>query len=197
MQRLRRRLASWALAVLFCQSAAVFAAPWSSCCPARHAAAADAEPRLLPGRVASPRAVPASRAHRRRRAALQCDAPHGVQLLISFLGPLPAPAISSITLASGDLVATRDAAPSLHSAVPALAASSTPSSVSRAARASSSGLERRRSVKDGSPFTRGVCRAECVGVVRRAGARAGNRQYIDASADASSIRRGASSPARR
>jgi hypothetical protein len=121
MQRLRRRLASWALAVLFCQSAAVFAAPWSSCCPARHAASADAEPDCCPAGSHPPGECPrraASNAASKASCRLLCDAPHGVQLLITFLSPLPAPAISSITLASGDLVATRDAAPSLHSTVP-------------------------------------------------------------------------------
>jgi hypothetical protein len=103
MSSLRRRLASCALAMLVCQTASVFAAPLSSCCPARHAAtapAAEAETECCPAGSHAPGQCPR---HKRSNAPstplkvdcrMQCDAPHGVQFLLGVAGLVPPPIVS-------------------------------------------------------------------------------------------------------
>jgi hypothetical protein len=101
MAMLRRRLASYALVLLVCHSALVFAAPLSSCCPSRHHASAiapdNAEPDCCPAGSHAPGQCPR---HARGAATtkvtcrMQCDAPHGVQFLLGAAGLLPPPAAS-------------------------------------------------------------------------------------------------------
>ena len=104
MSNLRRRLASCALALLVCQTASVFAAPLSSCCPARHAAsapAAEAETECCPAGSHPPGQCPRhkssttpSKPAKKMDCRIQCDAPHGVQFLIGVAGLLPPPVVS-------------------------------------------------------------------------------------------------------
>jgi hypothetical protein len=98
MSMIRRRLASCALALVVCQSALVFAAPLSSCCPSRHGApVAEAEKDCCPAGSHPPGQCPLharSKAETRASCRMQCDAPHGVQFLLGAAVLLPAPAAS-------------------------------------------------------------------------------------------------------
>jgi len=97
MVLLRRRLASCALALVLCQIAFVFAAPLSSCCPARDRAgvrAAETEKDCCPAGAHAPGQCPL---HGKSKAPkvdcrMRCDAPHGAQFLIGVAALLPAPA---------------------------------------------------------------------------------------------------------
>jgi hypothetical protein len=92
MLTLRRRLASWALALLFCQAIAVFGAPLSSCCARTQAAAAE-DHDCCPAGSHPPGQCPRHAAAATKTSCrLQCDAPHGVQFLITALGVMPPPA---------------------------------------------------------------------------------------------------------
>jgi hypothetical protein len=96
---LRRRLASCALALVVCQSALVFAAPLSSCCPSRHGAAQVAETGkdCCPAGSHPPGQCPLharTKAETKVSCRMQCDAPHGVEFLLGAAVPLPAPVAS-------------------------------------------------------------------------------------------------------
>jgi hypothetical protein len=119
MLTLRRRLASCALALLFCQTAAVFAAPFSSCCVTRHAG--EAEHDCCPAGSHPPGQCPRHAAEReaaRSACRMQCDAPHGVQLLPGFVGLLPASTVSIIAITPSPFVTAAVSAPALQSPVP-------------------------------------------------------------------------------
>jgi hypothetical protein len=118
MLTLRRRLASCALALIVCQTAAVFAAPLWSCCASRHAASAEAEHDCCPAGSHPPGQCPRHAAERSRDCRLQCDAPHGVQFLIAVVGVLPAPAASAAALVPVQLVVVSPFAPALRPSVP-------------------------------------------------------------------------------
>jgi len=119
MLTLRRRLASCALALLFCQTVAVFAAPLSSCCTTRQAVAAEAaEHDCCPAGSHPPGQCPRHAAEKSRSCRLQCDAPHGVQFLIAALGVVPAPTASTVALIPGQLIAIAPSAPIVHASLP-------------------------------------------------------------------------------
>jgi hypothetical protein len=121
----RRRLATCALALLVCQTAAVFAAPLSSCCATRHAAAAveqSGEKDCCPAGSHPPGKCPRhagdSKAASRGACRMQCDAPHGVQFLIAAVGVMPAPSASAFTLSPGQIVSALALVPTLRASVP-------------------------------------------------------------------------------
>jgi len=108
MRALRRRLASFALALAVCHSALVFAGPLASCCPSRAAAAAAADDECCPAGSHPPGQCPrhagsnaSSRAERSGKTScrLQCDAPHGAQFLLGAVGLLP---VSALSIAAPD-----------------------------------------------------------------------------------------------
>jgi hypothetical protein len=89
--------------MLVCQTASVFAAPLSSCCPARHAAsapAAEAEIECCPAGSHAPGQCPRHKGSNAPSKPLkvdcrmQCDTPHGVQFLLGVAGLLPPPVVS-------------------------------------------------------------------------------------------------------
>jgi hypothetical protein len=121
----RRRLAACALALLVCQTAAVFAAPLWSCCPSRHATAAaeqtdehDCCPAGSHPPGQCPRHAGDSKAASRAACRMQCDAPHGVQFLIAAVGVMPAPQASVSTLSPGQFVSALALVPTLRASVP-------------------------------------------------------------------------------
>src|SRR5689334_2326558 len=121
MLTLRRRLGSWALALLFCQSVAVFAAPLSSCCASAHAtaiAAGDDEDCCPAGSHAPGQCPRHAAAATTRSCRVQCDAPHGVQFLIAALGVLPAPVASTFVLTAGSVVFNAQPATVVRASVP-------------------------------------------------------------------------------
>ena len=91
-----------AFALVVCQNALVFAAPLTSCCPPRAAAAAaPAENKdCCPAGAHAPGQCPLHGRAKTVKTApdapcrMQCDAPHGVQVLLAFAVPLPNPAAS-------------------------------------------------------------------------------------------------------
>ena len=108
LHTLRRRIASCALALLFVQTAGVFAVPMAMCSSDTHAAAAQDE-ECCPAGSHPPGQCPLHARAKTKAATtacrLHCDAPHGVQLLIGAIAVLP---ISSrITIALTDRGAAR------------------------------------------------------------------------------------------
>jgi hypothetical protein len=125
---LRRRLASCALALVVCQSALVFAAPLSSCCPSRDGAKAkaeqaEAEKDCCPAGSHPPGQCPrhaASKAAARISCRMQCDAPHGVEFLLGAVGLLPPLAVSLAAPLASSAPAVSEAAPETRPFVPDL-----------------------------------------------------------------------------
>ena len=118
MLTLRRRLASWALALLFCQAIAVFAAPLSSCCAPTQAAAAE-DHDCCPAGSHPPGQCPRHAAAGRKSACrMQCDAPHGAQFLIAVPGVMPPPAAMSLALTPGPSVAIAQPSSTARASVP-------------------------------------------------------------------------------
>ena len=117
MLTLRRRLASWALALLFCQAVAVFAAPLSSCCAPKQAAAEDQD--CCPAGSHPPGQCPRHAAARSKASCrMQCDAPHGAQFLIAASGVMPTPAALSFVLTTGRSIAIAPASAIARASVP-------------------------------------------------------------------------------
>lgn len=117
MLTLRRRLASWALALLFCQTVAVFAAPLSSCCAPRHAAVEDQD--CCPAGSHPPGQCPRHAAATTKTSCrMQCDAPHGAQFLIAAPGVMPPAAAVSFALSGGRAVAIAEAVSTARASVP-------------------------------------------------------------------------------
>jgi len=119
MLTLRRRLASCALALLFCQTAAVFAAPFSSRCATRHAV--EAERDCCPPGSHPPGQCPRHAAERdaaRSACRMQCDAPHGVQFLPGVFGMLAAPVAAIAPAAPSRFVAPALSAPTAQVSIP-------------------------------------------------------------------------------
>jgi hypothetical protein len=105
MLTLRRRLASWALVLVFCQAMVAFAAPLTSCCPAKPATAADEEHDCCPAGSHPPGQCPRHAATGTKTSCrLQCDAPHGFQFLVTALGVMPAPVVSPVALTPGQFI---------------------------------------------------------------------------------------------
>jgi hypothetical protein len=143
MNLFRRRLASGALALIVLQFALLFAAPVSACCNAG-AFGVTAQARTVendveccppgshpPGQCPLHRRATSSRAaanaarhaeSSRAACRMTCDAPHGPQFLLGFIGMITAPGSTEIDLtadtlhAGAPLVAT--ARPSLPDAPP-------------------------------------------------------------------------------
>jgi hypothetical protein len=123
MVQLRRRLASCALALLFCQTAAVFAAPLASCCAPRVAAAATAEEDkdCCPAGSHPPGQCPrhaAQKSAAKTSCRLQCDSPHGVQFVAGAVGVMPVQVVSTIAFSSDRFVPSLASAPVLVARVP-------------------------------------------------------------------------------
>ncbi len=110
MLKLRRRLASCALALLFCQTAAVFAAPLASGCATR-VAAAEEDKDCCPAGSHPPGQCPrhaGSNAASKASCRLQCDSPHGVPFLAGAVGMMPVPVVSAVTIASDRFICSFD-----------------------------------------------------------------------------------------
>jgi hypothetical protein len=119
MLTLRRRLASWALALLFCQTGAVFAAPFTSCCATPHAV--EAEQDCCPAGSHPPGQCPRHAAEReaaRSACRMRCDAPHGVQFLPGVFGLLAAPVASIAPSAPSAVVAGAIFVPTAKPSIP-------------------------------------------------------------------------------
>jgi hypothetical protein len=126
LHTLRHRIASCALALLFVQTAGVFAVPMAMGCPGdTHAAAAQDEDCCpagshAPGQCPLHARAKTTGADKEEHAScrMRCDAPHGVQLLVGAVAVLP---ISSrITIALTDRGAARVASTTavLRSTIP-------------------------------------------------------------------------------
>lgn len=132
MNVFRRRLASGALALTVLQFALLFAAPVSACCNAGAFRASQTttvqnEVECCPPGSHPPGQCPlhrratsnAARHAESSRAAcrMTCDAPHGPEFLLGFIGVIAAPASTEIALTAGTLHA---GAPLSATARPAL-----------------------------------------------------------------------------
>jgi hypothetical protein len=128
MHGLRRRFASWALALIALQAALVFAAPLASSCATPSHATAQTERDCCPAGSHAPGECPL---HRRAGSAsssssssagacrLACDAPHGAQFLVAGIAIVPADTGASvITLSEERLARTAAVQPLTRSRVP-------------------------------------------------------------------------------
>jgi hypothetical protein len=111
MLTLRRRLASCALALLVCQTAAVFAAPLSSCCVARVSPAAERaageDKDCCPAGSHPPGQCPrhtGSNGASKVSCRMQCDSPHGIQFVAGAIGVMPPTVAPAIALSSDSFV---------------------------------------------------------------------------------------------
>ena len=141
MNVFRRRLASGALALTVLQFALLFAAPVSACCNAG-AFGVTAQARTVENEVeccppgshppgqcplhrratSSARECGETRGSSRAACRMTCDAPHGPQFLLGFIGVITAPDSTEIDLTAGTLHAgapfAATARPSLPDAPP-------------------------------------------------------------------------------
>jgi hypothetical protein len=129
----RRRLASGALALTVLQFALLFAAPVSACCNAgafraAHVRTVENEVECCPPGSHPPGQCPlhrravsnAARHAESSRAAcrMTCDAPHGPQFLLGFVGVIAAPQSAEIDLAAGLLHASTPRAATARPSLP-------------------------------------------------------------------------------
>ena len=121
MKRLRRRLASCALALTVLQTAMAFAAPLSGCCPSRTAAAAAADKDCCPAGSHPPGECPLharSKASTKLSCRMQCDAPHGAGYIIAAFGVLPSPLVVSTPVTAAHPFAIALDVPVLRTSTP-------------------------------------------------------------------------------
>src|SRR6476469_7587054 len=118
MLTLRRKLASWALAVLLCQMTALFAAPLSACCQGHRAVAADED--CCPAGAHPPGQCPRQATSRSTSSTcrMQCDVPHGAQLLLTAIGVLPRPAVTGPMPVAGAAIAAPPQFLDTHATLP-------------------------------------------------------------------------------
>ena len=120
MQPLRRRFASWALALTVLQTAVAFAAPFAICCPSRAASVQDDDD-CCPAGSHPPGECPRhaeSNSARKASCRLQCDAPHAGGYVIVAIGTMPAAAAVFAPVMSSQRLALAAAIPILRSFLP-------------------------------------------------------------------------------
>jgi hypothetical protein len=121
MLGLRRRFASWALAMIALQAALVFTAPLTACCASPRAAAVQPDRDCCPAGAHAPGECPL---HKKAASAptracrVTCDALHGAEFLVGTIAVLPANDSVSIALTGQRLVVTSALQPLTLSPVP-------------------------------------------------------------------------------
>ena len=120
MRTFRRRSAVLSLTLMLAQTALVFAAPLSACCPGKTAAAAVNDECCPPGSHPPGQCPRHARSQQdsRESCRLQCDAPHGAQFVAAVGGMLPAPAPLEIPSDDAGAIALASAAELLRASIP-------------------------------------------------------------------------------